>query len=155
MANIEERKTKSGETRYRALVRLKGFPPVSATFKRKTDARRWAANTEASMSEGRHFKHSEAKRHTVAQLIDRYIHTVIPTKPKNASACSAQLRWWKSQIGHTLLSDLTPAIIAEQRDKLGGGYHKARKTSLSFNCSSLPCSIFACSYGSDEGVGTD
>lgn len=118
MAYIQERKTDDGKTHFRVQVRLRGYPTASATFERKTDAKLWAQQTESAMRDGRHFKTSEAKKHNVAALVDRYIENVIPTKPKNASACTAQLLWWKSQLGHCLLSDLTPALIAEQRDKL-------------------------------------
>ena len=118
MAYIQERKDKEGKTHYRVQIRLRGFPTQSATFERKTDAKLWAQQTEAAMREGRYFKTFEAKKHNVAELVNRYIENVIPLKPKNASACTAQLKWWKEQIGHCLLSDLTPAIIAEQRDKL-------------------------------------
>lgn len=118
MAYIQERKDKDGKIHHRVQIRLRGFPTQSATFERKTDAKLWAQQTEAAMREGRYFKTSEAKKHNVAELVDRYIENVIPNKPKNAQACTAQLKWWKEQIGFCLLSDLTPAIIAEQRDKL-------------------------------------
>ena len=118
MAYIQERKTDDGKIHYRVQVRLKGYPTTTATFERKTDAKLWAQQTEAAMREGRHFKTTEAKKHTVAELVDRYIQNVIPTKPRNAPACTAQLLWWKKQLGHSLLSDLTPARIAEQRDVL-------------------------------------
>lgn len=118
MAYIQERKTDDGKTHYRVQIRLRGHPTTSATFERKTDAKLWAQQTESAMRDGRHFKTAEAKKHTLGELVDRYIQNVIPTKPKNAKAVTAQLQWWKNQIGHCLLSDLTPAIIAEQRDKL-------------------------------------
>ncbi len=118
MAYIQERKRNDGKTSYRVQVRLKGFPKETATFERKTDAKRWSQQIEAAMREGRYFKTSEAKKHTVADMVDRYIENVIPTKPRNAKACTAQLKWWKLQIGHCLLSDVTPSLIAEQRDKL-------------------------------------
>lgn len=118
MANIEERRTSDGKTHYRVLIRLKGYPVTSATFERKTDAKLWAQQTESAMREGRHFKTAEAKKHTLGELIDRYIENVIPTKPKNAQSRTAQLLWWKKQLGHCLLSDLSPSLIAEQRDKL-------------------------------------
>ena len=66
MAHIETRKDNSGDTRYRVQVRLKGFPTQSATFERKTDAKKWAQQTEAAIREGRHFKTVESKRHTVS-----------------------------------------------------------------------------------------
>ncbi len=118
MAYIQERKKDDGKTHYRVQVRLKGYPTATATFERKTDAKQWAQQTEAAMREGRYFKTSESKKHTVGDLVDRYIENVIPTKPRNAPACTAQLKWWKEQLGYCLLSDLSPALIAEQRDKL-------------------------------------
>ena len=118
MAYIEERKTKEGKVAYRVQVRLKGYPKETATFERKTDAKRWAQQTEAAMREGRYFKTTEAKKHTLADLIDRYISTVIPKKSKNAKARTAQLKWWKDQLGYLTLNDITPALIAERRDHL-------------------------------------
>ena len=56
MATIETRRNADGAIGYRAKVRLKGFPSESATFERKTDAKEWAKQTEASMRQGRHFK---------------------------------------------------------------------------------------------------
>lgn len=109
MATIQERKTDDGKTHFRVQVRLKGYPTTTATFERKTDAKLWAQQTESAMREGRHFKTAEAKKHTLAKLIDRYIENVVPTKPKNAAATTAHLLWWKKQLCHCLLSDLTPA----------------------------------------------
>jgi integrase len=104
---------------FRARVRIKGFPPQSAAFERLTDARRWAQQTEAAIREGRHFKTSEAKKHAVSELVDRYIGNVIPLKKLNSRGTQkAQLEWWKKQIGAYLLSNVTPAILAKCRDRL-------------------------------------
>ena len=70
---------------------------------------------------GRHFKMSEAKRHTAAELVERYISTVLPKKPKSKEKQTAQLEWWKAQIGAYSLADVTPALIVQHRDKLSGG----------------------------------
>jgi hypothetical protein len=118
MAYIQERKDKDGKTHFRVQIRLKGHPTTTTTFERKTDAKLWAQQTESTMRDGRHFKTAEAKKHTLGELIDRYIKNIIPTKVKNATAATAQLLWWKSQIECFLLSDLTPSLITEQRDKL-------------------------------------
>jgi integrase len=118
MAYLEERISKDGKKSYRVQVRLKGFKTATATFQRKTDAVRWAQQTEAAMREGRHFKTNEAKKHTVADVVDRYIENVIPTKPRNARVCTAQLLWWKQELGHAVLADVTPALLAEKRDQL-------------------------------------
>ncbi len=118
MACIQERKDKNGKTRYRVQVRLKGYPPQTATFERLTDARKWVQNTESALREGRYFKISESKKHTMGDLIDRYMLNVLPQKKKSEQRQGAQLLWWKRQLGTKLLSDVSPAIIAELRDKL-------------------------------------
>ncbi len=118
MASIRKRTKKDGSTSFRVDVRLKGFPPQRATFSRLTDAKRWAQNTESAIREGRHFKTAEAKRHTLADLVDRYIENVLPTKPKQQNAQTSQLNWWKAQLGDYVLADVTAALIAEKRDQL-------------------------------------
>ena len=121
MAVIEKRKTQDGQIRYRVKVRLKGQPPQTETFHRRTDAQRWAQETETAIREGRHFKTTEAKKHTLGQLVDRYIRDVLPQKRKSQKKQTAQLLWWKEQIGSYLLSDITPALIGEKRDELARG----------------------------------
>jgi hypothetical protein len=98
-------------------VRIKGCPPQHGSFRRKTDAERWVQQTESAIREGRHFKTTEAKKHTLGELSDRYIADVLPTKKKSEKKQTAQLNWWKDQLGCYLLSDITPAMIAEARDK--------------------------------------
>ena len=59
MASIESRKVPGGGTIYRVNVRRKGYPVQSASFRRLTDARKWAQSIEAAIHEGRHFKGSD------------------------------------------------------------------------------------------------
>ena len=121
MASIKCRTNSAGEKSYLVQVRLKGYPPQNATFKRLTDARKWAASTESAIRERRHFKTAEAKKHTVADLIDRYQRDILPKKKPWAQKDQArQLRWWKVQIGHYALADVDPILLAEHRDKLTG-----------------------------------
>lgn len=121
MATIEKRETDSGETSYRVKIRLKGYPTQTATFSRLTDAKKWAQHTEAAIREGRHFKTAEAKKHTFAELVDRYIKDVLPTKPKQAKAQQQQLEWWKDKMGAYALAEVTPALIVQYRDELASG----------------------------------
>lgn len=124
MASIEKRISQENKISYRVKVRLKGFPTQQATFERLTDARRWAQQTEAAIREGRHFKTSEAKRHTLAEMIDRYIKEITPSKPKNQSNRILHLTWWKTELGQFSLAEVSPAMIAEKRDKLAAGITK-------------------------------
>ncbi len=91
MATVETRTNAQGETTYRVKIRLKGKPVQSATFRRLTDAKKWATRTEAAIMENRHFTKVEAKRHTFAELADRYIQEVLPTKPKSQAKQTAQM----------------------------------------------------------------
>ncbi len=121
MAYIQKRIGKEGGTSYRVQVRLKGSPVQSATFRRLTDAKRWAAQTEVAIREGRYFKTMEAQRHTVGEMIDRYVEEVLPGKSKSREQTSIQRRqllWWKDKLGDYLLSDLTGPLISKYRDLL-------------------------------------
>lgn len=115
MATIEKRVTSDGKTSYRVKVRLRGFAPESASFDKLTEARHWAAQTEADMKAGRYF--GQSKRHTFADVLKEY-------KPRARLAISrfaereAQLDHWDSVFGADLLDAITPARIARERDKL-------------------------------------
>jgi integrase len=117
MASIQERK-KNGKPSYTVKIRLKGHQPVFQTFKRKTDAERWAKQTEAAIFEGRFFKTSESQKHSLSDLIDRYVRDVLPHKSKVYVEYASQLKWWKEQIGSVRLSDLSAALISEKRNLL-------------------------------------
>ncbi len=123
MATIEKRNSIiDGTLQYRVRVRLRGFPPQSATFKRLTDAKKWVQQTESAIREGRHFKTVESRKHTLQEAIDRYLQSVLLTKKQNSQKDQKnQLRWWASNIGYLPLSDVSPSIIAEHRDKLAQG----------------------------------
>jgi len=118
MASIETRKSKSGETSYRVLIRMKGNPSQSATFKRLTDAKAWARNTETAISEGRHFKTSEAKRHTVTELIERYKKKIKKENPKRYKDIKPMLEWWNNELGDYTLADLSRAKLSVAIEKL-------------------------------------
>lgn len=118
MASIRKRINKDGSASYRVDVRLKGFPAQRATFSRLTDAKKWAKHTEAAIEEGRYFKTTEARKHTLAQAITRYKESVLPAK-KDSKKQEAQLDWWEKEIGPYTLADVTPALLGQSRDKLG------------------------------------
>jgi integrase len=120
MASIEKRVSENGDTTYRVKIRLKGYPAQSATFERLTDAKKWVQNTEAAIREGRHFKTSEAKKHTLADAIDRYSKEVLVHKKKSAVNQAHYLEWWKKQLGAYRLFDVTSSLIVEKRNALVG-----------------------------------
>lgn len=118
MATLEKRTTKKGDIRWTVAVRRKGAKPLKKTFSRKTDADTWAREREAEIEQGRHFAAYEARRKTVGDAIDRYLKEVMPHKPKSRKQQTPQLEWWKDQLGHLLLADVSRSAIVEARDKL-------------------------------------
>lgn len=143
MASIEKRASEDGSTSYRVKIRMKGYPLETATFDRLTDAREWAKKTEAEMKAGRHFGIS--KRHTVAEMLDRYEASELPGL-KSAAGVGARLAWWRDLHGDALLSDLTPDVIAKARDALkatpkrrGGGVRSAADVNRTLAALSSAC----------------
>lgn len=118
MGAIRESKKKDGAVTYHAEVRLKGYPPQRASFRTRTLAKKWVQDTESSIRDGRHFRTAESKKHTVKDLIDRFINQWLAQFPHRTVRQTAYLAWWKDRLGHLLLADLTPAILAEARDAL-------------------------------------
>ena len=116
MASFQKRKSPSGEISYRVQVRLKGHPEARATFKRLTDARMWAQSTEAAMRERRYFKTSVAQKHTVAEMIDRYIDKLKRERPKRYKDTATTLSWWKQNFGYCVLADLSRSVITDKID---------------------------------------
>ncbi|MGZ8942399.1 MAG: tyrosine-type recombinase/integrase, partial [Methylobacter sp.] len=119
MATIETRTTETGDKPYRVKVRLKGYPAQSATFDRLTDAKKWAAATESAIKEGRHFKTAEAKKHSVSDMLTRYYSEILPHyNKKEQKERKSKLEWWRQDIGHCSLADVTPAAITEHKSKM-------------------------------------
>ncbi len=118
MGTIREYKKRDGTISYHAEIRLRGHPIQRESHRTKTLAKKWIQDTESAIRDGRHFKTAEAKRHTLGELIDRFILQWLPKYPKQKSKQTALLTWWKQSLGHLLLADLTPSAIAEARDAL-------------------------------------
>ena len=120
MATITKRLTAEDKPYYTVQIRLKGYPAQTATFPRLTDAKKWVLITEAAIKEGRHFKTAEAKKHTFADMVDRYIKAVLPNyNQKEQAERQSKLLWWKDQLGVYCLADISPPLIVECRDLLG------------------------------------
>ncbi|QQG35391.1 MAG: site-specific integrase [Micavibrio aeruginosavorus] len=130
MAYIQERISKTGKKSYRALIRMRGYSSVSATFPRKTDAVLWAKETETAMHQGKYFKSSESRKRTVADLVDRYLDRVRKDSEERHENLKFMLLWWKQEIGHCILSNLTKAIISEKIDLLAATTWKLKNGTI-------------------------
>jgi integrase len=126
VATIRERKTKDKHSIFHVQVRMTGYPARTASFPTRRQAERWAKTVEADMIEGRHFRNVEARRRTLADAIDRYVENELP-KLRNGSTHRSNLPYWREAIGHLKLSEVTPAVIVEHRDKLAAGSYTRAK----------------------------
>jgi len=129
MASIQKRVSDKGETNFRVQVRLKGYPSQSATFERLTDAKKWAQKTETEMRERRYFRHTDAQKKTLSDLIDRYLERVRKSNPKRFPEVNQMLGWWKEELGCTILADITKAKVTSALDALAKK-KKARTSDL-------------------------
>lgn len=120
MASIHKRITGKGIVRYRAQVRIKGYPTQSATFLKKSEAVLWSQQKEAELKLGMTSSYPlRSREFTLANLIDRYIQDVLPLKKDQCPL--RQLWWWKRQAGKRDLSEITPSLIIDYRDQLAQG----------------------------------
>lgn len=122
MPYIEQRKTKDGKTRWRAQARVRGYEPESATFDKKGDAVEWATEVELGMRMGRYKSRALSRKHTVGDMIDRYIDEVLDTKSHKKNWIAQQRRqllWWKEVMGPALrLISLDAAVLDKGKAEL-------------------------------------
>jgi len=99
-----------------------GFPPTCKTFPTKQEAKDWGHQEETRRRQGAYFPEQNRVKHTLGDLIDRYMAIILPTKPKNAVDTARHLLWWKEKLGRYALHTVTPDLIAKQRQELASGY---------------------------------
>ncbi|HHZ7017628.1 TPA: tyrosine-type recombinase/integrase, partial [Pseudomonas aeruginosa] len=101
---------------WRAQIRRKGHPTLSATFDTKAEAQRWAAEIEGDMSRSRFVDTRAAMRTTLGKALEQYEREISEHK-KGASQERGRIRRW---LAHPLaakgLGEITPSDLAEYRD---------------------------------------
>ena len=121
MATFVRRKDSKGKDRITAMVRLQGLPRKTATFENMTKAKKWAQQMEVNLRDGRFFKESESIKHTVNELVERFIEEVEIRSFKSINNYKQMLRWWSQELGHLKLRELTTSLIKEKQTQLSLG----------------------------------
>ncbi len=103
---------KGKSLKYRVQIRKKGFPALSKTFISEDNARQWH-DEQIQLMESGSVSTVESTKHTVSDLIDKYVKAKSPP-----SAKIAHLKWWEERIGFMFLSAVNPQVIGEHLDKL-------------------------------------
>lgn len=95
MGYIREKDISDGSTRFYAEVQLKGFPRLTATFSRKSDAKLWIQKTESELRCGRNQLIAESRKHTFKEAVQRY------SKEQKISVVKrGHLQWWEKELGY-------------------------------------------------------
>lgn len=102
---------------YKALVRMKGWPTTSKTFRLKRDAIDWARRTEDEMVRGVYISRSGSERLTVAEALLRYLKEVTPTKkPTTQRSEKISAQHLSSFLGKYSMAALSSELVASYRD---------------------------------------
>jgi len=117
MGSIQKRVQDDGTVRFRALVRLKGFPVQSATFENVSKARLWIQKTEVELRDGRYFGVLPGRKFTLKKLIKRYREEILPDLRSRKSR-ESHLIFWEERLGHKVLNDLTASEIIKERGRI-------------------------------------
>ena len=104
--------------KWKAIIRLKGWPTTAKSFQRKRDAQEWANQTELDMRRGRYIERSHAEGTTLKTAMDRYLEEVSSTK----AATTTHRERLRSKplldhLGKYSLAAITPDVVAKYRDK--------------------------------------
>jgi integrase len=113
---IQERTSSDGSVSYRAQIRMRGFPHVTKTFTRKTDAKAWIENTKASIRRG-DVVSSEAQRTTLREALERYLREITPTKKGARREQDRVKAWMNNPLSLRFLSQLRGSDFAKHRDQ--------------------------------------
>jgi hypothetical protein len=84
-------------------------PRFVISFHTKTLAKKWIQDTEAAIRDGRFKNQSVSRKHTVADLIDRFTAHPIPKHPIYYAKKFHLLNRWKEELGYLLLLEVSPA----------------------------------------------
>lgn len=111
-----------GAGQYEAIIRKKGFPRQSKTFRRKKDAEDWITVTEGQMLRGAFIEVEKVEEKTLADVIARYIREVSITKKSEKQEVVRLERWKrepiaKKPIGIIKAADIEAYIAKRKKDR--------------------------------------
>jgi integrase len=102
---IQERENGDGSITYRAQIRIRGHAPISKSFTRRTDAKRWIETTKTAMRNGTALS-TEAERTTLNEALERYLREVTPKKKGKEREGRRVKAWMKHPLAVRFLSQL-------------------------------------------------
>ena len=107
---------KRGPGHWQVLVRRKGYPLLSKSFKKRTDAEAWAREVEAEMDRGVFVSRKEAENTTLSGALERYEREVSSEKKGRRQEKARIERWKDHPLGKRALAQIQGKDIAAYRD---------------------------------------
>ena len=112
MASLRKR-----DDKWQAQVRRTGHSPRSKSFQTRTNALRWIRQTEQELDRvGLAYDPSVLERITVADLLNRYLAEITPSKRGAASERKRLEVFLPAEWGKLTLARLTPQTFTQHRD---------------------------------------
>ncbi|HKJ89132.1 MAG TPA: site-specific integrase [Gammaproteobacteria bacterium] len=103
---------------WQAQVRRKGYPNLSATFDKKTEAKDWAQQVEADLRAGRaHTPPPHTTTVTLQELLERYLEEITPTHRGARSERHRIATLLRHELVEYSVDLIDPPAIARYRDK--------------------------------------
>jgi integrase len=113
---IQKRRNGDGSISFRAQIRMRGFPPLSKSFRRITDAKRWIEETKTAIRGGNALS-TEGQRTTLREALERYLREVTPAKKGARREQDRVGAWMRHPLAFRYLSQLRGSDFATYRDE--------------------------------------
>jgi len=98
-------------------IRKVGFESVRRTFSHRSDAKTWAAETEAEMDRGTYLSNREYLRVTFREALERYEREISSQKKSGETELSRLHRWQRHPLASRFLGALRSVDFAQFRDQ--------------------------------------
>lgn len=127
---IEKLEGKKG-TIYRVQIRKKGYHHQSRSFSNFRAAKQWKYDIINALANGDVTDTATMRRTLLCGLIDRFIDSELDPSSTNFKTRLGQLTWWKEQLGHHVITNITEDLISKALEKLQNTpdrYGRSRKS---------------------------
>lgn len=123
MPSFQKRRLDDGSLSVVALVRIKGFKPVSKAFRDEKEAKVWAASTEAELKRQRDrgAGREDTTRMTIRTLCDSFLNDPKTLSLKSHDTLELLIAWWMNEYGGERVMGFGITKIREARDRLMPG----------------------------------
>jgi integrase len=119
MASIFKRRLKDSKSfKWRAVVRIKGYPTVCETFDRKQEAEDWGKELERKIKAGQYNFTQLKQQSTLNDLVERFLSDGGLEHHRSKEDTLRHFDYWKGRMGEYALVHITAELIGKERKLL-------------------------------------